>query len=201
LVWYQRAHLPKWRYFLWAAGLLLQIPHYLWIDRRSRSRLNIVFYRRYAGLNAAAVRAWHHRTFAENFQTRLFPQALHCLENQRRQGRPIVLVTGGLELVMQPLAEHIGAADVIAARLVEKEGMITGMLNGEPIADERKGALVRAYAAQHGIDLESSFGFTDSIRDVSMLECVGHPVAVNPDGRLRGLAQERGWQIEVWNRD
>jgi HAD superfamily hydrolase (TIGR01490 family) len=200
LVWFQRAHLSKWRYLLWTVGLLLQIPQYLWIDRRSRSRLNIVFYRRYAGLNAAAVRAWHQRTFAENFQRRLFPQALRCLEDHRRQGRRIVLVTGGLDLVMQPLAEHIGAAEVIAARLVEKEGIITGAVNGEPIADERKGALVRAYAVQHGIDLEASYGFTDSIRDVSMLECVGHPGAVNPDRRLRKLAKERGWQIENWGR-
>ena len=35
----------------------------------------------------------------------------------------------------------------------------------------------------------------DSITDVPLLECVGHPTAVNPDRALRKLAAERGWPV------
>jgi HAD superfamily hydrolase (TIGR01490 family) len=109
-----------------------------------------------------------------------------------------VLVTGGLDFVMRPLAEHLGAADVIATHLEERDGVLTGELAGPPIADERKGELVREYAQKHGIDLARSFAYTDSHGDLSMLECVGHPSAVNADGRLRRLAAERGWPVEQW---
>ena len=43
-------------------------------------------------------------------------------------------------------------------------------------------------------DVESTF-YSDSMNDVPLLEKVDHPVATNPDPRLRALAQERGWRI------
>ena len=43
-------------------------------------------------------------------------------------------------------------------------------------------------------EVETTF-YTDSINDLALLERVNHPVATNPDDRLRSLAQERGWPI------
>ncbi len=198
LIWYQRAHLSRPRFALWLAGLALDVPRYVWIDRRSRSRLHVVFYRRYAGLVADDLRTWHRRTFADNLKHCLYTAAAACLEEHRRQGHRIVLITGGLDLVMRPLAEHVGAAEVLATHLVERDGVLTGELSCPPVADERKGELVREYADKHGIDLAGSFAYTDSHGDLPMLDCVGHPAAVNPDGRLRRLAAQRGWPVEEW---
>jgi HAD superfamily hydrolase (TIGR01490 family) len=198
LVWYQRSRLSRPLYALWLAGLALDVPRLVWIDRRSRSRVNTVFYRRYAGLRADDLRAWHRQTFADNLRRRLYPAAAACLEEHRRQGHRVVLVTGGLDFVMRPLAEHVGADDVMATHLAERDGVLTGELTGPPIADERKGQLVREYAEKHGIDLARSFAYADSHADLPILDCVGHPVAVNPDRRLRRLAGERGWPVEEW---
>jgi HAD superfamily hydrolase (TIGR01490 family) len=198
LIWYQRAHLSRGRLAVWLAGLALDIPRMVMIDRRSRSRLNVVFFRRYAGLPADEVRAWHRRTFGENLRPRLYPAAAACLEEHRRQCHGIVLVTGGLDFVMGPLGEYLGAAEVMATHLAERDGVFTGELVGPPIADAHKGDLVRAYAEKHGIDLAQSFAYTDSQGDLPMLESVGRPVAVNPDRRLRRLAVERGWPVEQW---
>jgi phosphoserine phosphatase len=43
-------------------------------------------------------------------------------------------------------------------------------------------------------DVESTF-YTDSINDLSLMETVNHPVATNPDARLRAIAETRGWRI------
>jgi phosphoserine phosphatase len=45
-------------------------------------------------------------------------------------------------------------------------------------------------------DLAHTFFYTDSHTDLALLEHVGYPVAVNPDIRLRRLAQRRGWPVE-----
>jgi phosphoserine phosphatase len=80
----------------------------------------------------------------------------------------------------------------------EQNGVCTGELAMPPIADEQKAVLIKQYAAQNGIDLSRSDAYGNSFGDVPMLECVRHPVAVNPDGRLRALAQSRGWSIVEW---
>ena len=42
--------------------------------------------------------------------------------------------------------------------------------------------------------VESTF-YSDSFNDVPLLERVDHPVATNPDARLRELAGQRGWRV------
>ena len=44
------------------------------------------------------------------------------------------------------------------------------------------------------LDVESTF-YSDSMNDLPLLERVQHPVATNPDARLRTTALERGWRI------
>ena len=199
LLWYQRAHLPRWLFVPWAALLAVQVPEYWLLDKWSRGRFNIVFFRRYRGLPVDEVCRWHRETFAQNLQRRVFPAALECLRDHRRQGHRVVLVTGGLDCVVQPLADFVGADDLIAMRLGAEGGAFTGELTGPPIAGEQKAVLVRGYAQLHGIDLAESFAYADSKSDIPMLECVGHPAAVRPDRRLRDLAGARGWRVVEWS--
>jgi hypothetical protein len=54
---------------------------------------------------------------------------------------------------------------------------------------------MRSFAAQHEIDLESSWAYSDSVSDLPMLRVVGRPVAVNPDPELARIAGAEGWQV------
>ena len=44
-------------------------------------------------------------------------------------------------------------------------------------------------------DFAQSWFYSDSINDLPLLARVSHPVATNPDSRLSGLANERGWRV------
>lgn len=198
LVWYQRAHLSRLRFGLWASSLILQAPRYWLIDRRSRGAFNIAFYRRYAGLNADELRAWHRDTFADNLKTTIFPAAIDCIRVHQQQGHRIVLVTGALDFVMQPLVEFIKGDDLIAIRLAERDAVLSGELQTTPIADEHKATLVREYARKHLVDLSQSFAYGNSGADAPMLDSVGHGVAVNADRRLESLARNRNWSFATW---
>jgi HAD superfamily hydrolase (TIGR01490 family) len=200
LLWYQAGRFAWPRFLLAAAAVILRGPYYLWIDRRSRSQFNAVFYRRYAGLPVDDLRAWHQRTFAKNLYRTIFTDALDCVRAHQQQCHRVILVTGGLDFVMRPLADFLRADDLIATQLVEHQGVFTGELIGLPIGDEHKATLVRDLAGRRNIDLAQSFAYGDSIGDAPMLECVGHPVAVSSDRRLRRLARQRGWQTLDWRK-
>jgi phosphoserine phosphatase len=53
-------------------------------------------------------------------------------------------------------------------------------------------------AEREGFSLEDATFYSDSITDLPLLEVVKAPIIVNPDRRLRKIAQQRGWPIEVW---
>ena len=42
--------------------------------------------------------------------------------------------------------------------------------------------------------------YADSTSDLPLLECVGFPVAVNPEARLATVARRRGWHVEHWDK-
>jgi phosphoserine phosphatase len=53
-------------------------------------------------------------------------------------------------------------------------------------------------AAREGFDLADATFYSDSITDLPLLEAVKTPIVINPDRRLRRIAQRRGWPIEAW---
>jgi hypothetical protein len=59
---------------------------------------------------------------------------------------------------------------------------------------------MRAFAAQHDIDLDESWAYSDSASDLPMLRAVGRPVAVNPDAELARIAADEGWQVMRFER-
>lgn len=79
----------------------------------------------------------------------------------------------------------------------DASGWYTGAIQGTPTMREGKVQRMEEWLSAHGLrwaDVESTF-YSDSMNDVPLLERVDHPVATNPDARLRALAQERGWRI------
>lgn len=183
---------------LWYSMFLMKCVYYLLLDQFDRQRLNVLFYRNYMGLSAAEIKAQAADCHQQVFRPRCFDQALECIKEHHSAGRAIVLVTGSLDFIIEPLAMEIRADAVIAARLIESNGCFTGELDGPPIGGIEKGRRMRDLAQERGIDLSRSHAYGDSMADLPMLEAVGFPHAVNPDRGLRKTAHHRGWPTHHW---
>jgi HAD superfamily hydrolase (TIGR01490 family) len=133
-------------------------------------------------------------TLHELINPYVYAEAAALIEEHRAAGRDIVVVsTSGDELV-RPIAELLGVTDVIATRMVVQDGRYTGEV-AYYAAGPAKAEAVRTMAEQRGYALTSCYAYSDSISDVPMLECVGHPTAVNPDRSMRRAAAEHGWPV------
>lgn len=183
----------------WDAAFLCKCLYYLALDRIDRGRLNVIFYRNYAGLPAERIKSMAAACHEEMLAPRCFREVAECIGRHKIAGDDVVLVTGSVDFIVEPLARELGAAHVIAARLQEAGGKFTGALVGGPVGGEEKAARMRRLASEQGISLAHSHAYGDSINDLPMLEVVGFPHAVNPDGRLRRIAQQRGWPIHHWS--
>jgi HAD superfamily hydrolase (TIGR01490 family) len=166
------------------------------LDKKSRAAFNREFYRVYQGLDAALVRSLAKETLDEVTLPRLYPKAIQAIRAHRRNGTKIVLLTGALDFIVEPLRPL--ADEVICARLAEYDGEFTGALEETPIAGEARSAHMRHWAKERGIDLADCWAYADSVSDLPMLAAVGNPVAVNPDDALREQARKREFAIAEW---
>ena len=184
---------------LWTAAFyLLKGPYYKIVDKFSRTRLNVVFYRNYAGLQAQRVRSCVAPCFEELLRPCIFEEGSSCISEHRSAGRRIVFVTGSIDFIIEPLAGYLKADDVLAPKLIERDGRFTGELDGPPVGETEKARRIQAYAEREDIDLSESYAYGDSIADLPMLQAVGHPGAVNPDNSLRLAAKKKGWPVYQW---
>lgn len=133
-------------------------------------------------------------TLHELINPYVYAEAAALIEEHRSAGRDVVVVSSSGEEIVRPIAEQLGVPDVIATRMVVRDGRYTGEV-AYYAAGPTKAEAVRKLAADRGYDLGSCYAYSDSISDVPLLECVGHPTAVNPDRALRRMAGERGWPV------
>jgi len=125
----------------------------------------------------------------------IYPGTPRLLEQARRAGCRIVLCTGALDFTVRPLARHLGADDVIANRMHFVDGVATGKVVPPIVEGAHKALVIRDYCLRQGLPLDQSYAYSDSFSDYPMLAVVGHPTAVNPDLRLRGVARAYEWPI------
>jgi phosphoserine phosphatase len=120
------------------------------------------------------------------------------VREHRRLGHRTVLLTGALDVIVDPLRPLFD--DVLCAALAQSRGRFRGELLTSPPTGEARALLMADYAVDHGLDLGESVAYADSASDLPMLEAVGHPVAVNPEAKLAAIARKRGWHVEQWPR-
>ncbi len=128
---------------------------------------------------------------------RVYPEIHERILAHEREGVPTYLCSASPVEIVQRVATALGMSGGALATTaeVDADGAYTGHLVGPFCYGEGKAVAMRAEAARAGIDLGGSWAYSDSGSDLPMMEVVGHPVAVNPDKRLRPVAKERDWEI------
>jgi len=132
-------------------------------------------------------------------QKAIQPQARALVQQHQAAGDAVVIVTATNEFVTRPIANAFGVPELIAIKLARdpNSGWFSGKIAGTPSFREGKVKRVEEWLAARGLSweqVESTF-YSDSMNDLPLLEKVTHPVATNPEERLRAIALARGWRI------
>jgi HAD superfamily hydrolase (TIGR01490 family) len=147
--------------------------------------------------SAFAIRcdAWFRRDVARHVSDIGRSTVHRHLEN----GDVCAIVTGASRYSAEPLADALGIQHVVSTELeCDERGCFTGRHVAPLCYGRGKIERTTRLAERHGFSLEDAWFYSDSITDLPLLEHVAHPVAVNPDPRLRRIARARGWPIEEW---
>lgn len=180
---------------LMTAATVASIPIFKAADVYSRRTFNDMFFARYEGESEDRLRFFAEQFCEEVLKPAIRPGALALLKTSRARGLRQVIVTGALDVSIRPFLEYLDIDDYAANRLEFVGGIATGRVLPPVMAAATKASWMRSFAEREGLDLNSSFAYSDSMSDLPMLSVVGHPAAVNPDSRLRQTALQHDWPI------
>ena len=124
------------------------------------------------------------------------PHADSLIARHREAGHHIMIITATNRFVVEPIAARLGVDTLLATEPEEVAGRFTGKVAGEPCFQSGKVLRLQHWLAQNTqFERGEKWFYSDSINDLPLLQKVEHPVAVDPDERLRREALERGWQV------
>jgi len=174
---------------------LLQAPRLAAAELRDRREFNELLFAHYAGMSEDRLVVLAEEVFEDVIKPRIFRGTFDLVEACKRADLRIVLVTGALDVTVQPLLEHLDGDAAICNRLEYKAGYATGKLLRPVVAGPGKARLIADDAGTSGHDLAKCHAYSDSFSDVPMLSVVGHPFCINPDSKLARMAKSCDWPI------
>ncbi|MDB5728426.1 MAG: family hydrolase [Noviherbaspirillum sp.] len=187
------------------------------VDAKEFSKRNAEFYLQYeagtldpveylefalstlAQFSPLQLQQWHQQFMDEVIHPAVLTPALDLVKKHQDADDLVAIVTATNRFVTGPIAEVFGVPHLIAAEPeIMPDGRFTGKLLGLPTSGPGKIVHTDAWLAKMGKSLSSftrSYFYSDSQNDIPLLSAVTHPVATNPNVRLKAHAQAHGWPI------
>ncbi len=180
-----------WKYL----RLIASVPSYLALNYYSRRVFNETFFREYRGISQEWLEQIASQLFEQVVSPSVYPGAGALLAADRSEGFRLALVTGELDILLEPVVRYFGFDHWISNRLIFQNGVATGEVMRPLVAEGEKVRAMAKACHQMGAELSHCKAYSDSFSDTPMLEACGNPVAVNPDRRQNKTAAQRGWPI------
>ena len=130
------------------------------------------------------------------------PGARAAIARDKSEGRRVVLATASYRLYADAIADRLGFDDVIGTgSIIGLDERVHAKIAGENCYGPAKLRMISEWVEKSG--LKGMHGhvrfYSDHVSDEPAFEWADEPVAVNPHGKLRRLAEQRGWQVEDWS--
>jgi HAD superfamily hydrolase (TIGR01490 family) len=134
-------------------------------------------------------------------ETNVRPGARKAIARDKAEGRRVVLATASYRLYASAIAERLGFDDVIGTgSIIGLDERVHAKISGENCYGPAKLRMIADWVEKSG--LTGVHGhvrfYSDHVSDAPAFEWANEAVAVNPHGKLRRLAGQRGWAIEDW---
>ena len=139
--------------------------------------------------------AWREDYVEKWIKPIIAPGARNLLDSHQSRGHELLIISATHLFVTEPIARILGVQMVLATAPEIIDNRYTGRFLGTPTYQEGKVKVLNEWLNNSNHDLDGSYFYSDSINDISLLELVDNPVAVNPDEALKAIAQARNWKI------
>lgn len=138
--------------------------------------------------------------YDEYVSPKLWERTCEIAREHLARGEDVWLVTAAPQDMAEIIANRLGFTGAVGSKVIIKDGIYTGELDGKLLHGTEKAVAIRALAEANGYDLNECYSYSDSHNDLPLLTAVGNPSAINPDAILRIKALAEGWPVHDFRR-
>lgn len=145
-------------------------------------------------MDAADITPFCLRFCQDELMPGLYPKALDRLEQHRREGLRLLLISASPDIYLRHMGPLMGF-DAVLASPTNEQGQVISNTRGE-----QKPLRLQAWLKEQGLaaDYAASYAYGDSASDLPLMQLCGHPVMVNPKRAMQRAAA--GLPVEHWHR-
>jgi putative phosphoserine phosphatase / 1-acylglycerol-3-phosphate O-acyltransferase len=128
----------------------------------------------------------------------IHPEVFEELKMHRENNALTVILSSSLVPMCKSVAEYLEMDDIVCSELEVKDGYLTGKPEGNLCYGDEKLVRLKEYCEKNNTTTADAWYYGDAIVDQPALSIVGHPVCVNPDHKLKRVAEKNNWTVYSW---
>ncbi|MFA5127223.1 MAG: haloacid dehalogenase-like hydrolase [Patescibacteria group bacterium] len=131
----------------------------------------------------------------------IYNDAILNIKKDINGGARVILISTSLEPIIIRIAKYLNVKDVISTKISFNNSICRGTVNGKIIDGVEKVNFLVDYIKKLGLSRDviyTSF-YSDSYRDLALLNFVDDPHVVNPDNQLLRMAKLNNWPVVHFN--
>jgi len=149
------------------------------------------------GVDEASFEQFGEELYEKHIARKIYPETRAIIEAHQAKGHTVAIISSATIYQIAPAARDLGIPHVkCSAYVIGDNGEFTGEIVQPLCFGEGKVLAAEELAAELGLDLDESFFYTDSDDDLELLEHVGKPRPLNPNLKLKAVAEENGWPVQ-----
>ena len=165
------------------------------IDRFQKAATDFV-----GGHKVSDILALGEEIYDEYVSPKLWERTCEIAREHLTRGEDVWLVTAAPQDMANIIAQRLGLTGAIGSKVLIKDGIYTGELDGKMLHGVEKAVAITKLAQERGYNLQECYSYSDSHNDLPLLNAVGNPSAINPDAILRIKALAEGWPVHDFRR-
>lgn len=177
-------------------GLYFHLLNYLSCDLFDRYYFSL-----YRGFDVGGVEKAIKEILLPYIRVRIFPAALKEIDELKKQGFHIVLVSASIESIIHALVKELGVDNYIATKMEVKNGCYTGKVSGYTVNHHNKGRAIKEYLERENIQPCKIIAYGNSKWDIPMLNLADESFVINPKGKLLQWVKNSRTKSINWQRN
>ena len=133
--------------------------------------------------------------FRTHIARQVYPESRAIVQAHLEKGHTVAIISSATPYQVLPAARDLEIDNVMCTELEVEKGTFTGAVLQPTCFGPGKVTAAETLAEKFGVDIDQTFFYSDSDDDILLLERVGNPRPLNPNGRLLSIAERRGWPV------